>query len=223
MSHKKVGLIALSIFLLTLALSGVGKSAPEEIRSVYSQQYVGLIIDISAPYQANPGETINVTVKAESVIQQQPLYVKNINLTLYGLVNVTTQTAFAKITHLTNSSLTYHEVEYSITIPENISTGLTYGEISCDWDFMGAPQKIPASGFVLTYVNDLTLEELQAEYEALNATYQSTLEDYNQLESKFKGEADSARNLMYVFIVTTVVATITVAVLLVRKPKKVWV
>lgn len=223
MSPKKVGLIALSIFLLTLVLTGVGKSAPQETRSVYSQQYVGLIIDISAPYQANPGETINLTVRTESVLQQQPLYVKNINLTLYGLVNITTETALAKISHLTNSSLTFHEVEYSITIPENILPGLTYGEVSCDWDFMGAPQKIPTSGFVLTYVNDLTFKKLQADYEALNATYQSILEDYNALESKFKGEADSSRNLMYVFIATTIVATITVGVLLVRKPKKVWV
>jgi hypothetical protein len=220
-SPKKVGLIAVSVFLLTLVFSGVGK-AVEDTHSVYSQRYVGLIIDISAPYHANPGDTINVTVRTES-LQQQPLYVKIINLTLYGLTNVTTKTAFAKFTHLQNSSLTFHEVEYNITIPENIFPGLTYGEISCDWEFMGAPQKIPVSGFPLTYVNDLALEELQADYDELNATYQSTLEDYNQVESKFKGEADATRNLMYVFIATTIVAAITVGVLLIRKPKKVWV
>lgn len=36
-----------------------------------------------------------------------------------------------------------------------------------------------------------------------------TLEDYNQLESKFKGKADCSRNQMCVFISTTFVAIIT--------------
>jgi hypothetical protein len=220
---KKVGLIAVSIFLLTLVFSGVGKSAPEETHNVYSLKYVGLIVDIWAPYQADPGETINITVKTESVVPQQSIYVKKINMTLYALTNATTEVAFAKITHLQNTSLTYHEAEYNITIPDNSSLGLTYGKISCDWDFMGAPQNIPTSGFVLTYIEDLAFEKLQEDYEALNATYHSTLEDYSQVESKFRGEVDSTRNLMYVFIATTVVAAITVVVLLIRKPKKVWV
>jgi hypothetical protein len=217
-SPKKAGLIVVTIFLLTLAFSGVSKAAPEDTRSVYSLQYVGLIVDISAPYQANPGDTINVTVRAESAVQPQPIQVKNINLTLYGLTDFTTETAFAEITHIEDSSLTSYEADYNVTIPENVSPGLTYGEISCDWDFMGAPQHIPASGFPLTYVNDLAFAQLQADYDELNATYQSALED-----SKNKGEIDSTRNLMYVFIATTVVATITVGVLLIRKPKKVWV
>lgn len=172
--------------------SGVGKSV-EETSNVYSLQFIGLITDIAVPYQANPGETINVTVKTEAVIEQQPLYVKNINLPLYGLTNVTTVTVLAEIIHLKNSSLIYHEVKYNITLPEKISLGLTYGEISCDGEFMGAPQKIPNFGFVLIYIEDLAFEELQSDYESLNTTYHSTLEDYNQLESKFKGEADSSR------------------------------
>lgn len=210
------------VFLLTLAFSGVGKSAPEETRSVYYLEYGGLEIDIWAPYQAYPGETINVTVKTKAAVQQ-PLYVKYVNIAFYGVINATTEVTLAKIAHLENSSLSSHEIEYNITIPDHISSGLTYGEISCEWDLMGAPQKIPPSGFALTYIKDKALEELQADYEELNATYHSTLEDYNQVESKFKGEVDSTRNLMYVFVATTVVATITAGILLIRKPKKVWV
>ena len=58
---------------------------------------------------------------------------------------------------------------------------------------------------------------------ALNATYQDLLQDYIDLESKFQEDVDSTRNLMYVFIATTVVAAITVGVLLMRKPKKIWI
>jgi len=220
-STKKVGLMAVCVFLLTLAFSGVGRSAPEETHSVYYLKYVGLEIDIWAPYQAYPGEDINVTVKTVALGEQ--IYVEYINVDLYGVANATTEVTLAEITHLENSSLSYHEVEYNITIPDYISPGLTYGEISCKWDFMGATQNIPPAGFALTYIKDTAFEELQADYEELNATYQSTLEDYTQLESKFKGEVDSTRNLMYVFVATTVVAAIAVGVLLIRKPKKVWV
>jgi predicted transcriptional regulator len=88
---------------------------------------------------------------------------------------------------------------------------------------MGAPQKIPSSGFALTYIENVALEQLQAEYDELNATHQSIFEEYTELKAGIKDEVDSTRNLMYVFIVTTVVASITVVILLMRKPKKVWV
>ncbi|UCC58269.1 MAG: hypothetical protein JSW14_07990 [Candidatus Bathyarchaeum sp.] len=222
MTEKRLGIMALCILLLTLLFSGVDRLAAEETRSVYYLEYGGLVIDIWAPDQAYPGESINVTVKTEAAMQQ-PIYIKYINVDFYGVENTTTEVTLDQIVHLENSSLTFHEVKYNITIPDSISTGLTYGEISCEWDFMGAPQKIPPSGFALTYVKDTALEELQADYDELNATYHSTLEDYNQLESKHQGEVDSTRNLMYVFIATTVVAAITVGVLLLRKPKKVYV
>ena len=221
MTLKKLCVMALCAFLLTLAFSGVGKSAPEEIASVYYLEYGGLKIDIRAPDQAYPGENITVTVKTEAVVPQ--IYVKYINVDLYGVVNATTEVYLDQITHLKNSSLSSHEVQYNITIPDNICPGLTYGIITCEWELMGAPQKIPSSGFALTYIKNMALEQLQAEYDELNATHQSIVQEYNELKSDLNEESDSTRNLMYVFIATTVVASITVVVLLMRKPKKVWV
>jgi len=213
--------MALCAFLLTLAFSGVGNAAPEETQSVYYLEYGGLKIDIRAPDQAYPGENITITVKTEAVVPQ--IYVKYINVDLYGVVNATTEVILDNITHLKNSSLSSHEAQYNITIPDNISPGLTYGIINCEWELMGAPQKIPSSGFALTYIKNVELEQLQAEYDELNATYQTLLQDYTELESDVNEEVDSTRNLMYVFIATTAVASITVVVLLMRKPKKVWV
>jgi cell division septum initiation protein DivIVA len=69
----------------------------------------------------------------------------------------------------------------------------------------------------------VALEQLQADYDELNAAHQTILQEYNALKSEVHGAPDSTRNLMYVFIATTVVASITVVVLLMRKPKKVWV
>ncbi len=221
MKLKKLGVMALCAFLLTLAFSGVGKAAPEEALSVYYLEYGGLKIDIMAPDQAYPGENITVTVKTEAVVPQ--IYVKYLNVDLYGVVNATSEVILDQIFHLKNSSLSSHEVQYNIKIPDNLCPGLTYGEISCEWEALGASFEILSSGFVLTYVKNIALEQLQAEYDELNATHQSILQEYTELKSGIKEEVDSTRNLMYVFIATTVVASITVVVLLLRKPKKVWV
>ena len=221
MTLKKLGVMALCTFLLTLAFSGVGNAAPEETPSVYYLEYGGLKIDIRAPDQTYPGENITVTVKTEAVVPQ--IYVKYINVDLYGVVNATTEVILDQISHLKNSSLSSHEVQYNIKIPDNISPGLTYGEVSCEWEALGASFEILSSGFVLAYVKNIALEQLQAEYDELNATHQSILQENTELKSGINEDADSTRNLMYVFIATTVVASITVFVLLMRKPKKVWV
>jgi hypothetical protein len=212
--------MALCTFLLTLAFCGVGKSAPEETNNVYHIDYGGLTIDITAPIQAYPGENISITVTTEAVTQ---IDIEYIYVRIYGLVNATTELTLSNITHIEDSPLTFHEATYNIAIPDNISPGLTYGIISCKWDFMDSPEKIPSSGFALTYIKNVALEQLQAEYDELNTTYQSVVQENTELKSGIKEEVDSTRNLMYIFIATTVVASITVVVLLMRKPKKVWV
>jgi hypothetical protein len=219
---KKLCVMALCAFLLTLAFSGVGNAAPEETQTVSPLDYGGLRIDITAPVQACPGENITVTVKTSASDVQQ-IYIKYITIELYGVINATTKVYLDQITHLSNVSISSHEIQYNITIPDSISPGLTYGIINCEWELMGAPQKIPSSGFALTYIKNVALEQLQVEYDELNATHQSILQEYTELKSGIKEEVDSTRNLMYVFIATTVVASITVVVLLMRKPKKVWV
>lgn len=222
MTLKKLCVMALCAFLLILAFSGVGNAAPEETQSVSPIDYGGLRIDITAPVQACPGENITVTVKTSASDVQQ-IHIKYITIELYGVINATTKVYLDQIEHLSNVSLSSHEIHYNVTIPNNISPGLTYGEVSCEWDALGASFEILSSGFVLTYVKNVALEQLQVEYDELNATHQSIVQEYNELKSAVNGDSDSTRNLMYVFIATTVVASITVVVLLMRKPKKVWV
>jgi len=219
MNVKKIGILMISMFLLTLAGCSVVGSAPEETRAVYHLEYGGLIIDIKAPYQADPGENITVTVRTEAVSQ---IYVKYIYVNIYGIENATDEVSLKNITHLEDSPLGFHEVEYEVTIPDNISPGLTYGVILCEWDVMGAPEKIPPAGFILTYVKHKEFEQLQAAYDELNATYHSSLANYTELESKHKDEVSSARNLMYLFVGTTIVSAATVIVILIRRPKRLW-
>jgi hypothetical protein len=211
----------LCALLVLLAFSGIVQAATEDASSVYDLEYGGLKVDILAPTQAYPGDTITVTVNAEAIT---PLLVKYIRVTLYGALNATDRVTLREITHLENTSFSSsYEMQYNVTIPSDMSPGLTFGIISCEWELMGAPQKIPESGFALTYVRNVDLEQLQTEYEQLNATYQSMLQNQTELESNLQGEVDSTRDLMYIFVATTVVASITVLVLLMRKPKKIWI
>jgi hypothetical protein len=219
--NKKLCTMLLCAFLITFAFIGISRAAPEETQNVYYLEYGGLKIDVKAPVKAYIGESIAVTVNTESVVPE--IFIKYINIDLYGRINASTEISLDQIAHLNNSYLTSsYEAQYEVTIPENISPGLTYGIISCEWEFMGSSQKIPKSGFVLTYIQGMELEQLQAEYDELNATHQSLVQNFIELESNLEGEVGSTRNLLYVFVATTVVGSITVVVLLMRKPKTVW-
>ncbi|MBT8172282.1 hypothetical protein KJN74_05370 [Candidatus Bathyarchaeota archaeon] len=218
---SKLCLIVLGVLLCTISFTGISLGDTEETTSVYYLEYGGLKIDVTAPVQSYPGQTILVSVQAQAITE---IFVKYLRIGIFGALNATHKITLREITHLENSAFaSSYESTYNITIPNNMVPGLTYGILSSEWELMGSPQKIPESGFVLTYIRNLDLEHLQAEFETLNTTHQSLLQNYSELESTFKEDVESTRNLNYVFIATTVIAGITVIVLLMRKPKKIWI
>ena len=222
MAIKKLFVMALCVLLLTLAFSGVGNAVSSETVKVTPLDYGGLRIEITAPVHARPGDNINITVRTSASDVQQ-ININYITLELYGIVNVTNSVPLAQIDHLSNVPLSVHEIHYNITIPDDIAPGLTYGEVSCNWKALGVSFEILSSGFVLTYIEDVALEQLQADYDEICNTYDSIIEEYNELKSQANGDSGSTQNLMWVFVATTIVASVTVVVLLMRKPKKVWV
>jgi hypothetical protein len=222
MKYKKLFTMVFCIFVLTLSFFGIVQSQSEQTKNVYSLLYGGLLIDIVAPVQSSPGNNITITITAEAASGVE-VDVDYLDVLIYGIKNAKDEISLAEITHIENLPLTFHEATYQISIPNDISPGLIYGIISSEWDFMGTHQRITPSGFALTYIQNVELEELRAEFNQLNATYYDSLHNYTALESDLAVELDSTRNLMYIFVATTVVASITVIVLLMRKPKKVWI
>ena len=214
--------MVLSVFLLTLACSGTVLSQSEQTKNVYSLPYGGLIINIVAPVQSSPGNNITLTITAEAASGVE-VEIDYLDVLIYGIVNAKDEISLAEITYLEGTSVSFHEANYQISIPNNISPGLIYGVISSEWDFMGSHQTVPPSGFALTYIQNIELEELRTQFNELNATYYASLANLTNIESNLCTELDSTRNLMYIFVITTAVASITVIVLLMRKPKKVWI
>ncbi len=222
MNFKKLFALTICVFLFALTFSGTVYSQSQETKNVYDLPYGGLIIDIVAPVQSSPGENITITITTEAKYAAE-VDVDYLDVLIYGIKNAKDEISLAEITHIENMPITFHEANYQISIPNDISPGLIYGKISSKWYFEDAQYEIKDSGFVLTYIQNVELEQLRTEYKELNATYYDSLQNYTALESDLCVELDSTRNLMYIFVATTVVASITVIVLLMRKPKKVWI
>ncbi len=220
MKRKKVILLVLYLLalLLTLTYSVAAKATPEETRIVYSMDFLGLKVNVVAPYFANPGENITVTVMAEGSGNIDINYVR---LNVYALRNETDEFSLLEI----SISAVPHQGDYVITIPNDTSPGLLYGKINWRWytesQGMGVTIAPPPAGFTVTYIRNLELEELQGAYDELNATYHSLLANYTGLKN-YEGELGATRNVVYIFIATTVIAAATLLIFLMRRPKRDW-
>jgi len=230
MDCKKVVVLSLglSMLLLTLTYGAVVKATPEERQTVYEMDTLGFQLSIIAPDLADPGENITVTVTAGA---SGYIDIEYIHISIRGLRNETEEISPPlKEIHITTAMMPY-QANHTITIPNETAPGLLYGIIEWGkWNvrvqLLGGEVKMtidnpPPAGFVVTYVKNLELEELQAAYDILNATYNSLLANYTKLEN-YKGELGTTRNLMYVFVATTVVSAATAFLLLIRRPKTRW-
>jgi hypothetical protein len=221
MGCKKVALLslALSMLLLTLTYGAVVRATSEDRRPVYEIDSLGLKVKIVAPYVAEPGEnitvTVNVTADASSDVE-----VEYIHVNIHGLRNETEEISPPLASIYVNT--VPYQVDQIIMIPNDTCPGLLYGLIEWgEWSvqFPGGGMRVtienpPPSGFVVTYVKNVELESLKAAYNSLLANY-TKLENY-------ESDLGSTRNVMYILVATTVVSVATVLILLLRRPKSIW-
>jgi len=196
MKMKTIVLLVLPIFLLTLMVSNSIVYATEE-RKVLSRNYVGLGVDVYAPYQAYPGETVTVRVRVEALQD-----VKNASVTLFiwgsrseGYSPWGTSFTVLDVTDFPNG--TVKEEGYDVPIPSDVSPGLTYGILSIEWSIYRSPSwedQWDKASFRATYLKN-------KDYEDLQITLQSTT------------------TLMYAFLATTIALVISTAYFARKKPK----
>ena len=219
MNCKKVVVFGLLMLSLTLTYGAVVRATSEERRPVYEMNSLGLKVSIAAPYFADPGEniTVSVNVTAEASGSIDFGYIR---IRICGLINETEEIS-PPLEDIYITSVPY-QYDHIITIPNDTCPGLLYGTIEWgEWNvqFPGGGMKVtidnpPPAGFVVTYVKNVELEELQGAYDSLLANY-TKYENY-------KSELGSTRNLMYIFVATTVVSAATVFIILLRRPKRLW-
>jgi hypothetical protein len=193
------------------------RATSEERRTVYEMDSLGFKLSITAPYSADPGENITITIIANA---SDDITVEYVHISIHGLRNETEEISPPlKEIHIT--TLPYGE-NHTITIPNETAPGLLYGIIEWgEWRLqlsdMGIEMTIKKphpAGFVVTYVKNVELERLQEAYDKLL--------DENKKLRGYEGELGSTRNLMYIFVVTTVVSAATAFVLLIRRPRGLW-
>ncbi|MGQ9460329.1 MAG: hypothetical protein ACUVRA_03745, partial [Candidatus Bathyarchaeaceae archaeon] len=68
MNFKKAVVLSLSLsmLLLTLMYGAVARASPDERRTVYEMDSLGFKLSITAPYFADPGENITITITANA-------------------------------------------------------------------------------------------------------------------------------------------------------------
>jgi len=223
MYRKKIIILVVSMFTLSLAFVF---TAIAEAQSVWSFTWEGIDIEIYAPSQAYPGDNITLRAIVKSKEDLQDVYV---TIAIHGSISEGYEKWTTYVEVLEDVDFPVGETNdlqnFTVSIPSNVSSGLIYGHIYCTWKVYRVPvwkDRSCEDSFEVTYLKNRKFEQLQETYNELNETYNSLLVNYTELESKYKGELGTTRNLIYVFVATTVVSGATALVLLMRRPKRIW-
>lgn len=187
MRNKTVVILLVPIFLLASIVFNSSVYAVEE-RKVLSRNYVGLGVEVYAPYQGDASESITIRVRVEALED-----IKNVSVTLFlwgskteGSTPWGTSFIVLDLTDFPNGTI--REEAYNITIPSDIDPGLTYGILFLEWSIYRSTSwesQWDKASFRVTFVRNRDYENLQ--------------ELYDQLE----GELSNLRILTYIFAATT--------------------
>lgn len=210
MRLKTLILLALPFFLLTLMLFNSSVYAAEE-RKVLSRRYLGLGVDVYAPFQAYPGETITVRVRVEALED-----IKNVSITMFIWSSKSEGyspwgTSFPVIDVPDLSKDTVQETEYDAEIASDISPGLTYGILFLEWSIYLQPSwedQWDKASFRATYVKNKDYENLQTTHNELQGKYNSVLSDMQNF-----------RMSTYLLLTTTIGLAVSAVYLTKRKPR----
>jgi len=227
----------LTIFVLAL----IPKSYTQEdnqIQTFYHHDEAGLVIEIQAPSNTIPDREINVSVSV--YCYAEGISINYLIIKIFGFKEGREKLPIETITYVDTNEGTgynpqYNETEtqtYKIDIPFDV-WGITYGEVSCQWKFGGHIYNIRDNGFVMTYVQNVKMEELKEqlsnkamEYEALWKNYTELNQTYWDLKinqtSSMEMELSNARLAMVILIAITVFFIATTLYLMVKRPREYW-
>jgi hypothetical protein len=226
MNDKKIiTLLMLTIPLLTLTFSSIVQLALSEPQAqpAWNYESEGFSVKVYAPSQAYPGDVVPINVTVNATADLLDVYVI---LEIFG-------SKYENCSHwnTTSFNVLWNEglgagegitKQCDLEVPSNADPGLIYSYIICKWMTLDLQDHSKYDSFSVTYLKNKNFEELQNEHAELQNKYNELNTKYNELESKHEGEIGSTRNLMYIFVATTIVAAVTVIVLLIRRPNKPW-
>ena len=215
----------LTIPLLTLTFGSIVQFAISEpqTRLAWSYESEDILVEVYAPSQAYPGDVVPISVKVNATADLLDVYViLEIFGSKYENCSYWNTTSFSV---LWNEDLDAGEgitEKYDLEVPADADPGLVYGHMVWKWMTLDLQEYSKYDSFSVTYLKNKDFEELQNEHAELQSTYEELNASYTELKSKHQSEIGGTRNLMYLFVATTIVSAATVVVILIRRPKRLW-
>jgi hypothetical protein len=211
----------------------------------FDSPVLGIEIQANATAEARPEENITVILNLTSLTD---VHINNFSLSIFGFLNGTDRILMANRSY-TDFWLNSTSQSYNCTfqVPDWIS-GKAYGEIELAHSAMFANGTLViinpglVSGFYMTSIENVYLEELEQEYSNLTQQYGQLNQSYTNLGHEFdnltqlyeqlnrsyvglQGSANelaSTRQVTAVLGITTVIFVATTLYLALRKPKQYW-
>ena len=210
MNKKTTVLLALRILLLTSIVLNPLVQAVEK-RKVLSRNYVGLGVEIYAPYQCYTSENITFSVRIEALED-----LKNISVTMFiwgskseGYSPWGTSLTVLDVADLSENMT--RDTDHNVEIPRDLSLGLIYGILFLDWSVYRTPsweEQWDKASFRATYVKDKDYEDLGTSYNELQGKYELVL-----------GDLQNTKILMYLFLATTMALALSTVYFAKKKTK----
>ena len=224
-------LLAIALMLSPFAATATA----EETRIEF--WYFGIHGCLELPEEAHPGEMITcyLRITADDVIHVNyvELIIRFGDIMLYGETIISDRDMFPgeKVVRI-----------IELTLPTEPTSGRLYICIAAE-TYKHPHTVISSNSLYATYVRERTYDELLRDYDALRADYDRLISDYDslrtdyiELNSKYeslkadyrelilkhgasKRELATAKSMMYIFMVTTVVFIATTVYFARRKPK----
>jgi len=204
MKRGKIVALMVLVTALLLSLASISNAEAEVLVWEYKDRYDNEIeVKVYATVQAYPGDTIDVTVKAEA---QEDLNDVDMDIWIEGTTDDGNETWASDKESVISGDLDDGEdvdEDFEFEVPETADPGMMVGHISCEWeveevftvDTTEVSEWVAHSfdvAFPMTYLLNKDYEDLQEDYAELQTDYTKVISerdklktDYNSLKSDY--------------------------------------
>lgn len=184
---RMIGCIAF-IFLIFFMISTINAVETRLIFNLDSEW--GLVVQIYAPWQAYPNDTMTIRIIVDP---KENLMDVTVSLEIYGSMNEGKATWLRRLVALENRDMDLGEVEdqyFNVSISESVDPGLLHGHIYCTWKvWRNSSWQEQSIAFFdahrVTYLRNRPYEDLQVAYTQLLANYSQLLKNYGYLQTLY--------------------------------------
>jgi hypothetical protein len=219
--------LAAAILALCVVRTIRAQPQPENMQTFFDSTAFGIRIQVNATAEVGPSENIT---GAFSLTGQTEVYVKSINLNIFGFLNGTNRILMANVSDGDFSlNNTVRQYNFTFRVPDWV-WDTTYGEIDVAHSAKYGPVTLNNDGFVfgftMTKVTNSYLQGLEQRFNELKQLNEQLNQSYWDLERNFTAlqgsvnELDNTRTVAAVLGITTVFFVATTLYLVLRKPRE---